>query len=83
MSTPTTQLQQSVILDYAKQLRLPTLAGQFVCLAEEAARQGQTHLSYLEALLEAEIEGEIAKRHCPAHCGRSLSESENTRRVRV
>jgi DNA replication protein DnaC len=45
-----------VILDYAKQLRLPTLGAQFVRLAEEAAKQGQTHLSYLEALLEAEIE---------------------------
>ena len=71
MSTPTTQLQQSVILDYAKQLRLPTLAAQFVCLAEEAARQGQTHLSYLEALLEAEIEerlrNAIARRIVDAH----------------
>lgn len=31
------------------------LAAQFVHLAEEAAKQGQTHLSYPEALLEAEI----------------------------
>jgi len=33
-----------------------SFAGQFVSLAEEAARKKQSHLSYLEALLEAEIE---------------------------
>lgn len=56
MSSPTVQLQQSTVLEYAKQLRLPTLGGQFMSLAEEAAKQGQSHLSYLEALLEAEVE---------------------------
>src|SRR5690242_17302272 len=47
-------LQQSLILDYARALRLPTLAAQFARLAEEA--QGQSHLDYLEALLGAELE---------------------------
>lgn len=49
-------MQQAAILQYAKQLHLPTLGDQFVSLAEEAVKEKQTHLSYLEALLEAEVE---------------------------
>jgi DNA replication protein DnaC len=49
-------LQQAAILQYAKHLHLPTLGDQFVDLAEEAVKEKQSHLSYLEALLEAEIE---------------------------
>src|SRR5450631_455080 len=47
---------QAAIQQYAKQLRLPTLGDQFVSLAEEAVKEKQSHLSYLEALLEAEVE---------------------------
>ena len=47
---------QATILQYAKQLHLPTLGDQFVSLAEEAVKEKQSHLSYLEALLEAEVE---------------------------
>src|ERR1039458_10425717 len=47
---------QAAILQYAKQLRLPTLGDQFARLAEEAVKEKQSHLSYLEALLEAEVE---------------------------
>lgn len=49
-------VQQSVIQQYAKQLRLPTLGDQFARLAEEAVKEKQSYLSYLEALLEAEVE---------------------------
>ena len=49
-------VQQAAILQYAKQLRLPTLGDQFTGLAEEAVKEKQSHLSYLEALLEAEVE---------------------------
>jgi DNA replication protein DnaC len=35
---------------------LPTLGGQFARLAGEAVKEKQSHLSYLEALLEAEVE---------------------------
>ncbi len=49
-------VQQAAILQYAKQLRLPTLGGQFARLAEESVKEKQSHLSYLEALLEAEVE---------------------------
>jgi len=41
---------------YARQLYLTTVADQFARLAEEAVRKKQSHLSYLEALLEAEVE---------------------------
>jgi DNA replication protein DnaC len=49
-------LQASVIHEQCKQLRLPTIAGQFGKLAEQAEREKQSHLQYLEALLAAEIE---------------------------
>lgn len=49
-------VQQAAILQYAKQLRLPTLGDQFAGLAEEAVKEKQSHLSYLEALLEVEVE---------------------------
>ena len=35
MSAPSISLQQSTIRGYAKQLRLPTLGGQFARLAEQ------------------------------------------------
>jgi DNA replication protein DnaC len=56
MSAPSIALQQSTIRNYAKQLRLPTLGGQFARLAEEAIKDKQSHVSYLEALLAAELE---------------------------
>ena len=55
MST-TQPIQEAAIQQYARQLYLTTVADQFANLAEEAARKKQSHLSYLEALLEAEIE---------------------------
>jgi hypothetical protein len=48
---------QAAILQYAKQLRLPTVGDQFARLADEAVKEKQSHLSYLEALLEAEVDG--------------------------
>lgn len=71
MSIPSVELQQSTLVQYAKELHLPTLGAQFVRLAEEAAKQGQSHLSYLEALLEAEVEervrNAIARRIVDSH----------------
>ncbi len=49
-------LQQSTIRQYTRQLRLPTIGGQYVKLAEEAAKQKHGHVTYLEALLGAEVE---------------------------
>ena len=56
MSAAVKPLQEAAIQQYAKQLRLPTLGGQFARLAGEAVKEKQSHLSYLEALLEAEVE---------------------------
>ncbi len=64
-------LQASVIIEQCKQLRLPTIAGQFTKLAEQAQRENQSHLHYLETLLAAEIEereqSTIARRLREAH----------------
>ena len=49
-------VQEAAIRQYAKQLRMPTLGGQFARLAEQAVKTKQSHLSYLEALLEGELD---------------------------
>jgi DNA replication protein DnaC len=63
--------QQATIRQYAKQLRLATIGGQFTQVAEQAIRQKQSHLSYLEALLGAEVEerdrNAVARRIKEAH----------------
>jgi len=68
MSAPA---QQATIRQYAKQLRLATIGGQFAQVAEQAIRQKQSHLSYLEALLGAEVEererNAVARRIKEAH----------------
>jgi DNA replication protein DnaC len=56
MSAATVPLQQSAIRQYTRQLRLPTVGGQFMKLAEEAVKQKQGHVAYLEALLGVEVE---------------------------
>lgn len=71
MSIPGIELQQSTIAQYTKELHLPTICSQFKHLADEAARQGQSHLSYLEVLLEAEVEerarNAVSRRITDAH----------------
>ena len=56
MSAAVEPLHEAAIRQYAKQLRLPTLGSQFAGLAEQAVKEKQSYLSYLEALLEGEIE---------------------------
>ena len=56
MSATTKPIQEAAIRQYAKHLRMPTLGSQFTRLAEQAVKEKQSHLSYLEALLEAEVE---------------------------
>ncbi len=56
MSAAVKPMQEAAIRQYAKQLHLPTLGGQFARLAEQAVKEQQSHLSYLEALLEVEVE---------------------------
>jgi DNA replication protein DnaC len=56
MSSAVQPMQAAAIGQYAKQLHLPTLGSQFTRLAEQAVKEQQSHLSYLEALLEGEVE---------------------------
>lgn len=49
-------LEEATLQQHCKQLRLPAVAAQCVRLAEEAVRERQTHLGYLEALLASEVE---------------------------
>jgi len=56
MSAAVQPMQEAAIRQYAKQLHLPTLGGQFARLAEQAVKEQQSHLSYLEALMEGEVE---------------------------
>src|SRR5438105_4895940 len=55
----------------AKDLKLATVGGQFLTMAEEAVKQKHGHLSYLEALLGAEVEDRyqhgVARRITEAH----------------
>src|SRR2546422_5387318 len=71
MSATTVPVQQATIRQYAKQLQLTTIGGQFAQVVEQAVRQKQSHLSYLEALLGAEVEERdrngIARRIKEAH----------------
>lgn len=49
-------VEAASIRQHCKTLRMPTVASQFHKLAEQAQRDKQTHVRYLEALLGAEIE---------------------------
>ena len=52
----TAGLQESVIKQQCKALRLPTIGGQFSRVAAQAERERQGYLGYLEALLAVEVE---------------------------
>ena len=71
MSVATIPVQQATIRQYAKDLKLATVGGQFLSMAEEAVKQKHGHLSYLEALLAAEVEDRyqhgVARRIAEAH----------------
>ncbi len=49
-------LTEASVVSQCKLLRIPTVAQQFVRLAQEAVTQNQSHVSYLDALLVAEVE---------------------------
>ena len=49
-------LQEATIQQQCKQLHLPAVGAQCLRLAEQAVRERQTHLGYLEALLGSELE---------------------------
>jgi DNA replication protein DnaC len=71
MSADTSKLQIAAIRELCKPLRLPTVAAQAARLAEQAAKEKQSPLSFLEALLSAEVEereqNAVARRIKEAH----------------
>src|ERR1700694_6334977 len=74
MSGTPMAVHQATILQHCKVLHLPTVAGQCATLAEQAVRERQTHLGYLEALLAAKVDERerhtIARRLKDAHLPR-------------
>ena len=51
-----TAVEHATIRQYCKSLRTPTIASQFLTLAEQANREKHTYVRYLEALLAMEVE---------------------------
>jgi DNA replication protein DnaC len=56
MSESLVTLQHSAIRQHCKLLRLPTISGQCGRLAEQAEREHQGYLGYLDVLLQTELE---------------------------
>ena len=56
MNSSSDALDEAMIREHCRLLRLPTVATQCDALAQEAVRTRQSHLRYLEALLSAERE---------------------------
>jgi DNA replication protein DnaC len=71
MSAATVSIQQATIRQYAKRLQLATIAGHFVAMAEQAIKEKQSHLNYLEVMLGMEVEERerytVARRITEAH----------------
>src|ERR1700677_1063937 len=84
MSNQMAQLQEATIKAQCKTLRMPMVASQFGTLADQAIREKQSHIGYLEALLLAEIEererNTIERRIREAHLPRvkTLAEFDTT-----
>ncbi len=51
-----TAMEIQTIRELCKALRMPTVGSQFAKLAEQAVKEKQSHLRYLEVLLAAEVE---------------------------
>lgn len=56
MSNQLALLQEAIIRQHCKMLRMPMMGSQFSGLAEQAVRENKNHVGYLEALLNAEVE---------------------------
>jgi DNA replication protein DnaC len=89
MSNQMIQLQDATIKAHCKMLRMPIVASQFASLADQAIREKESHIGYLEALLGAEIEererNTIERRIREAHLPRvkTLEEFDYTQSPQV
>lgn len=59
--TTETSLDQAMIVEHCKELRLPAIAGQFAKMAEDATKSQQPYTRYLNFLLIAEIEERMSQ----------------------
>src|SRR5437762_6008463 len=57
MKSATENLEHASVRQYCKAVRVPTIAANFLALAEQAVKENQSHIRYLAALLAMEIEG--------------------------
>ena len=89
MRSETSPLQLAAVEQQCKQLRLPAVSQYCAPLAEQAIKERQTHLGYLEALLQAELEERerkaIERRIKDAHLPRlkTLEEFDFSQSVKV
>jgi len=65
MKSQTEALEHASVRQYCKTVRMPTIAANFLALAEQAAKEHQSHIRYLEALLA--MESEERDRHAIAN----------------
>ena len=56
MNENTVNLLEASIHQHCKVLRTPTISSQFARMADEAMREKQSHMGYLEVLLAAEVD---------------------------
>jgi DNA replication protein DnaC len=65
MKSQTEALEHASVRQHCKAVRMPTIAANFLSLAEQAAKENQSHIRYLEALLA--MESEERDRHAIAN----------------
>jgi DNA replication protein DnaC len=56
MKSPSENLDHASVRQYCKAVRVPVIGANFVSLAEQAVKENQSHVHYLEALLAMESE---------------------------
>jgi DNA replication protein DnaC len=65
MKSASENLEHASVRQYCKAVRAPTIAANFLALAEQAVKENQSHIRYLEALLA--MESEERDRHAIAN----------------
>ena len=65
MKNQSETLEHASVRQYCKTVRVPAIGANFVSLAEQAVKENQTHIRYLEALLQ--VESEERDRHAIAN----------------
>jgi len=65
MKNQSEALEHASVRQYCKTVRVPAIGANFVSLAEQAVKENQTHIRYLEALLQ--VESEERDRHAIAN----------------